>query len=383
MLPQFAFERLGLEMTATMEEVDARMLEISEDPKLKLTSEDRLTVQLMREAAKWARRFIRDPSSCRPMSAEEYAGWSKMKRQSDVIEPTLEIKHQQLQLELDAEVGRHCGVEAKLRNENIELGFRMEKMEAQIASQAAEIERLNASVDKERADGEKWLKEERQHRYKLEDHSKLRDSLFDMVCKDRYRLQCLVRQIRPEFEGVVACVEEMKGIIVPLEEDIVLFQQQHAASLVVVQEDVIGQQAEPLSPLDVVGDCCEQEGTVAVPNNFNGQTLQTKEGQEGRVTKRQKTKADNAGHIAFSQRVKDFVTCHIKETLAEKPLLLSTKALFDVFEKGGHLDGSQQLDMPRFSAELGKHISEFFPNARRSRTNKSNGFVGIELMHMR
>jgi uncharacterized coiled-coil protein SlyX len=229
MLPQFAFERLGLEMTATMEEVDARMLEISEDPKMKLTSEDRLKVQLMREAAKWARRFIRDPSSCRPMSAEEYAGWSKMKRQSDVIEPTLEIKHQQLQLELDAEVGRHCGVEAKLRNENIELGFRMEKMEAQIASQAAEIERLNASVDKERADGEKWLKEERQHRYKLEDHSKLRDSLFDMVCKDRYRLQCLVRP-----EGIVACVEEMMGVLGVLREDIV-------ASLSGVQEEMLPQ----------------------------------------------------------------------------------------------------------------------------------------------
>jgi hypothetical protein len=355
MLPQIAFERLGLEMTATVDEIDARMREIAEDPKMKLTGEDRMKVFMMYEAAKWARRYIRDPSSCRSMSLEEHQNWSKMQSEKNQVEPTLEVKYQQLKLEVDEEVRRHSGVEAKQRNENTELKLKNQKLEAQLADKVAEIEKLKKSAEDERARSVKRLEEECQYRYKVEDHSKLRDSLFDVVSKDRYRLQCQERRIRTEFEELLGCVEEMKVILGVLEGNY---------------------------PEDGKNACQEKQVCSSqLADQIEWAKLQGESGPQGDkqvpchgidIASSNKRKRVSEGE-ACARAINDFITNRVMEDAGDG--FLPTSKVWDLFKTTLIVD----VTFVQFSMEFSKQISSFFPNARRMRKESCKGYVGIKL----
>jgi hypothetical protein len=366
MLPQIAFERLGLEMTATVDEIDARMREIAEDPKMKLTGEDRMKVFMMYEAAKWARRYIRDPSSCRSMSLEEHRNWSKMQSEKNQVEPTLEVKYQQLKLEVDEEVRRHSGVEAKQRNENTELKRKIQKLEAQLADKVDEIEKLKKSAEDERARSVRRLEEECQHRYKIEDHSKLRDSLFDVVSKDRYRLQCQARWICKDFEELLGCVEEMKGILVPLKEDVVVMLQGGMPSV----DELI-----PLKEIDTHSTPVVSSVVLPIPTKQTEVQVCNSPDEANADNQRKKRK-----HVKTLGTDKDTLQGIMQDFLQQNVQLVSgsfvsSDQLLKAFLERSDPTASRQS----FYKVLPSLIVSTFPDAIRKRTERANGYTNIAL----
>jgi len=193
-------------MTATIEDVDARWHEIANDPQMKLTAEGRLEVGLMREACKWARKYIRDPGACKTMTSEQYAEFLK-KDDPAPVEPSWEEKYRQLSTEFDLELRQKGRERVELQQEHFALKNTVARLEEQHVEKSRELALIKLRVKD--ACGE-W----KRNAYQME----VRDVLIDKLFEERAQLNAELAASRAGLKDVMGFLDGVHDIIEALRE---------------------------------------------------------------------------------------------------------------------------------------------------------------------
>lgn len=96
--------------------------------------------------------------------------------------------------------------------------------------------------------------------------------------------------------------------------------------------------------------------------------------------KKQKIESDVIRQrVLFSMKVKEFVRDHIQFSGNGSFKCLTTKTMYDAFQIYNHVEQFSEMNFIHFSLEVAKHLKEMLPGARHTKTNHSNGYIGVQL----
>lgn len=99
---------------------------------------------------------------------------------------------------------------------------------------------------------------------------------------------------------------------------------------------------------------------------------------ERRSSKKRRNR-NNDQHLEYSKLIREFVIAHTETNFNKPDTFLSTKTLYETFQKHYRDQQPQDFNLLHFAAEFSKHIQDIYPSASRSRNNSNKGYIGFRL----
>jgi curved DNA-binding protein CbpA len=115
-------------------------------------------------------------------------------------------------------------------------------------------------------------------------------------------------------------------------------------------------------------------------SNVEGEALSDTERAIKSKHRKYKHQCDSVNErVTYSMKVREFVQNHIRLADPGNLKFLGTKTIYHAFQAHNSADEFKEMNFIHFSMEVAKHLTEIFPAVRHKKTNQTKGYIGIHL----